>query len=318
MATSGTYSFTCNRDQIIRDAMLNIAKLDEIEGPTPQETIDCAFKLNMLVKQWMGTKDFAPGLKEWTQRRGFLYMDGRTGKYSLSPTSVGWTNTFNSTTTMASVSSGSIIAVTSSANMTAGDNIGLDLDIGYIYWSTIAIGGISGNNITIAGTVPSLASKSSIVYSYTTGAQQPLEVRTAFLRDSFYSDTPLKLMTSSEYDYLPNKTDPNNLSDPTAIYYEWQLAQGNLYVDVGGAADLSKYICLTYLEETQDFNNPADAPEYPQEWFLPLTLGLAKQIAPMYRAEWTPLLQDNYTTALAIAQKKGANRETLYFQPGLD
>ena len=61
MPTSGTYSFTVTRDDIVREAMLNIGKLGEAETPTAQEVTDCARKLNMLVKQWMARQDFAPG-----------------------------------------------------------------------------------------------------------------------------------------------------------------------------------------------------------------------------------------------------------------
>ena len=51
MTTSGIYSFSVNRDQIIRIAMMNIGKLDEIETPSAQDITDCNLVLNMLVKQ---------------------------------------------------------------------------------------------------------------------------------------------------------------------------------------------------------------------------------------------------------------------------
>lgn len=319
MPSSGTYNFSVNRDQLVRLALLNIGVIDEIETPTPQQTTDVVMFLNMLVKQWMGTKDFSLGLKVWTQRHGFLLLSQLKYQYALNPTSPWWTNNLISTTLTAVVSSGSVLPLAWVQGMSAGDNIGVVLDAGYIYWSTIAIGGISGNNVTINGTLPSQSSVNSVVYNTgATLAQQPLEIRTAFLRDANNSDVLLKLMTSDEYDLLPNKADPVNLADPTAVYYEWMLAQGNLYLDCGGAQDLTKYICITYLEEIQDFNNPADTPEYPQEWYLPLALGTSKLCCPMFRKSWTAEQENNYTMALAIAQKKGPTRETTYFQPGAD
>ena len=51
MSTSGTYTFTVTRDDIIREAMLNIGKLDAYGSIDPQETTDCARKLNMMCKQ---------------------------------------------------------------------------------------------------------------------------------------------------------------------------------------------------------------------------------------------------------------------------
>lgn len=72
MTTSGVYSFSVTRDQIVRLAMLNIGQLQDIEVPTAQELTDCSMFLNMMVKQWMGKADFAPGLKTWTRRHGHL------------------------------------------------------------------------------------------------------------------------------------------------------------------------------------------------------------------------------------------------------
>ena len=70
MSTSGTYTFTVTRDDIIREAMLNIGRLDAYSQIDPTETTDCARKLNMMVKTWMGRLDYAPGLKAWTRQRG--------------------------------------------------------------------------------------------------------------------------------------------------------------------------------------------------------------------------------------------------------
>jgi hypothetical protein len=198
--------------------------------------------------------------------------------------------------------------------MLAGDNFGIELDSGVIYWTTIALGGISGLNVTINGSLPSQSSVNSVIYDYTTTAQQPDVIETAFLRDSTLSDIPLNIMTLQEYDFLPSKASPTYISDPTAIYYEWQLGGGILNTDVAGSADLTKHICLSYMESIQDFNNPLDTPEYPQEYLLPLALGLSKLICPMFVAEWTPLMQENFNTALAIAQKKEPQRETMFFQ----
>ena len=66
--TSGTWTFSVMRDDIIRHAMLDIGALDGEEVPTAQEITDCAFRLNMIVKQWMGNMDFAHGLKMWQRQ----------------------------------------------------------------------------------------------------------------------------------------------------------------------------------------------------------------------------------------------------------
>ena len=125
-------------------------------------------------------------------------------------------------------------------------------------------------------------------------------------------------MTLEDYAYLPSKTSITNISDPMAIYPEFQLGYTNLFIDCGGAQDVTKYIVIDYLEPIQDMVNPNDSFEYPQEWFLPITFGLSKLISPMFRAVWTPELETTLTGSLAIAKQKDAEINHLYFQPGED
>src|ERR1700752_1005817 len=314
MTTSGTYSFSVSRDDIVRESLLNIRKLDELEIPTPQETQDCARKLNMLVKQWQGTADFAPGLKTWTRRHGHLFLSNSTGQYTVGPGGIGWTNSYVGTTLTASAASGQpVITVASATGLSANQNIGVALNSGSLFWSTIL--SVIGTTVTLNSNLTGDAAANSIVFAYTTTAQQPVVIETAFLRDINNDDTPLNIIrTIGDYDLLPSKNNTDFVSDPTAIYYEFQLTNGVLYTDVAASQDASKHICMSYLEAVQDFTNPLDTPEYPQEWFLALSWGLAKQICPMYGATWTPLMQDNFTSALAIAQRKETEIVTMFFQ----
>jgi len=314
MTTSGTYSFSVSRDDIVRESLLNIRKLDELEIPTPQETQDCARKLNMLVKQWQGTADFAPGLKTWTRRHGHLFLSNSTGQYTVGPGGIGWTNSYVGTTLTASAASGQpVITVASATGLSANQNIGVALNSGSLFWSTIL--SVIGTTVTLNSNLTGDAAANSIVFAYTTTAQQPVVIETAFLRDINNDDTPLNIIrTIGDYDLLPSKNNTDFVSDPTAIYYEFQLTNGVLYTDVAASQDVSKHICMSYLEAVQDFTNPLDTPEYPQEWFLALSWGLAKQICPMYGATWTPLMQDNFTSALAIAQRKETEIVTMFFQ----
>jgi hypothetical protein len=149
--------------------------------------------------------------------------------------------------------------------------------------------------------------------------QQPIWIETALLRDKTLNDVPLRIFRAvQDYDMLPQKANPQNRSDPGGIYYEFQLTNSFLFTDVGAAADVTKYIVLTYLEAEQDFNNPLDAPEYPQEWYLPLAWGLAAQGHSMFHVTWTDSMEKRYMEALRIAQNKEAEIRTEYFQCGAE
>lgn len=315
MTTSGTYSFSVSRDDIIRQAMLNIGKLGEGETPTASDTADCARILNMVVKQWQGTADFAPGLKTWTRRRGYLFLSGTSGQYQLGPAAIGWTKSFKKTTlTSVALSGSSTLVLDSSTGLTIGDHIGVDIG-GDLFWTTILT---VTPSITVAAPLTADAQAGAVVYSYTTVSTQPVVIEAVVLRDTDNSDTPLRFLEQQDYDLLPSKTDNLSAADPAAVYHEFQLGTSYLYTDTWGSVDMTKYLVITYMEAIQDFNNPLDTPEYPQEWFLALCWGLAEQIAPMYHVEFTQLMTRLAASSLAIAQKKEPQKQTMYFQPGED
>ena len=327
MTTSGVYTFTVVRDDIIRQSMLNLGKLGEGELPTPQETTDMALKLNMLVKQWMGKADFAPGLKTWTRRRGNLFLHNNTGKYTVGPNATGWTENFTSLTTVAASVAGTntITVATGLTTINNNDHIGIQISTGGgngdIQWTTVSNYSSGTGVITLGANLNAAVNIGAVAYDYTTTGQNPLNIESAVLRDGSNNneDTPLRIYASTQdYDMLPSKVDLNNISDPTSIYYEWQLANSFLFTDVAAAQDVTKYIVLTYMEEIQTFVNPLDNPEYPAEWFDPLCWGLSKRSAPMFNVPWTQTMESNYREALAIAQHKGPEKSSLFFQPGED
>lgn len=314
MTTSGVYSFTVNRDQIITMAMKLIGKLDAIEVPSADEMSDCALMLNMMIKQWQGVADFAPGLKTWMRRHGHLFLSTTTGQYTVGPNGTGWTNSYVGTT-LATNAAGSqpVITVVSATGVAALDKIGIQLASGNLFWGVVSM--VVGTTVTLTGNLPSAALLGGVVFVYATTAQQPVYIETCFLRDINNNDIPIKIMRSiEEYDVLPSKTNITYISDPTAIYYEFQLVNGVLYTDIGAAQDVTKHLGMSYFEAAQDFVNPTDTPSYPQEWYLPLAWGLGEQICPMFNATWTPNMDTAKKAALAVAQNKEGQTSAMYFQ----
>jgi hypothetical protein len=334
MSTSGTYTFTVTRDDIIREAMLNIGKLGSTDTIQPQETLDCARKLNMMVKQWMGRNDFAPGLKMWTRYRGDLFLSQTRGVYTLSPTGDNWaagvaivlnpnTPNYNQAQLTAAVAANATtlaIGTTAIAGLTIGDFIVVQLSSGDIYSTTVSTINVGAGTFTIPATgLPSAAAANNYLWNYTTKGQTPLEISTCLLRDTNYVDTPIDYMTVETYEALPSKLQPGFVSDPTSIYYEPQLVSGvrsgQLWVDCAGAQDVTKRLHIVCLRPIQDFNNPLDTPEYPQEWYDALCWGLSKRICPMFNAPWTKEMEDNHASAIAMARESNPERTEFYFQP---
>lgn len=318
MTTSGVNTFTVSRNDIIEMAMQNIGKLAEEETPSAKDITDCSRFLNALVKQWQGKADFAPGLKTWTRRHGHLFLHSTTGVYTLGPSGLGWTLSYVTTTASAAAAAGQpVVNVVSATGMAANDYFGVQDATGDLVWYRVLTA--VGTVVTLSTNLSAAVASGAVVYDYSTPANQPIELETAFLRDSQGNDSPIKIYASvQEYDALPSKVSPTNISDPIAVYYEFQLNNSLLYTDCAGAQDLTKHLCFTFMEAEQDFVNPLDTPEYPQEWYLALALNLSQAIAPMYQATWSPLQDANAKMALAIAQKKEPENIVAYFQCGVE
>lgn len=332
MALSGTWSFSVVRDDVIREAMLDIGAIGEAEIPTAQEVTDCARKLNMLVKQWMSSQDFAPGLKMWERQRGDLFLVSNRGQYQLGPTNAdhwagGVTNgiagqNFGQTQLTSNQTTGAtVLPVQATSQLNVGDQIGI-LITSDIYWTTISSINSGAGTVTIPGPgLPGNASASNYVWNYTVQAQRPLAIVTCILRDINNNDTPMNTMTVQDYEILPSKAQPTFQSDPTAYYYESQFVTGTsnqgpgqLYLDIGGAQDVTKHLHIVYMRPIMDFNNPGDNPEYPQQWYRPLCWGLAREICSMFDAIWTPDMDQNYRESVAMAREADTETTSMYFQ----
>jgi hypothetical protein len=328
-STSGSYTFSVTRDQIIRLAMLDIGALQEGENPTAQEMSDCALKLNMLVKQWMGDTDFAPGLKVWTRKRADLFMNfnqftyqiGQTGRdnWIESTTGLIYPQNYGQTTLSTTQAAGAtVLPVAATSQLNVADQIGVQTGAQSIYWTTIAA--IDSVALTVTIAAPGLptggAPFGAFIWNYTVKGIRPLRLISAVLRDQYQNDTPLRTMTVERYESLPTKTSPNSVGDPTAVFYEARYKQqspnGQIYLDVGCPADITKHIHCVYLAPIEDFVNPGDAPDYPQEWFRPLVLGTGRDIAGMFDCSWD--LGDSLTEAIAIARQGNPATTDAYFQ----
>lgn len=332
MALTGTWSFTVTANDIINEAMLNIGAIGEAEIPTAQEYSDCLRKLNMMVKQWMGTQDFSPGLKMWTRQRGDLFLGNTKFQYQLGPggdnfaaavTGGGLGQTYGQTQLTANAALGATTLTTAAVTqLNVSDFVGIQIGSD-IFWTTVSTINTGARTFTIpAPGITGSAVANAYVWNYTTKAQRPLAIVTCILRDINNNDTPLNVMTLQDYEILPSKTQTTFQSDPTAFYYESQFTTGlsvngpgQFYIDVGGAQDVTKHLHIVYLRPVMDLTNPTDNPEYPQQWYRALCWGLAREIAGMFDAIWTQDMEMNFRESLAMAHESDLETTSFYFQP---
>ncbi len=125
MSTSGSYSHTRNRDQIIGDALRKIGAIASGETPDSQTVDDAAAALNGMVRHWQGI-----GIHIWTMAEATLFLQADQVQYTLSSTSTDHcTESYVQTTLTADkATSSTALPLTSTTGMTAADYIGIQVD----------------------------------------------------------------------------------------------------------------------------------------------------------------------------------------------
>lgn len=274
MTTSGTTTFNYTRDQIIRAALRKIGAFASGETPDAQTITDCSDALNAMVKRW-NTK----GIHLWTESEAILFLQPGQVQYSLGTGSTdNATSTYTATTTSAQASLGaSSITVASVTGIAATNNIGIVLNKGTIQWTTVL--SVVGNTVNLNATLQDSVLSGNNVYVYTTAIVRPLRVPFA-RRYNIASaiDTPMIGMSRRDYRDLPNK---QNSGIPTQFFYDPQLGLGQFFV-WPNPPDPTNAIKFTWYRPIQDFNNPGDTPDLPQEWIDALIFNLAALMAPEY------------------------------------
>jgi hypothetical protein len=299
VSTSGTVTFSVNEADIIKDALIEIGYLDASETPSASDIVTARRKLNMLVKQWTGQLDFAPGLKMWTRRRAYLFLQDGQVSYSLGPSGDHATETYVQTTlSAAEATSSTSIDLTSFSGMSASDNIGILLDDGSIHWTTIS--GAPGATTTIATGLASAASAGNAVFAYTTKMRRPFQLDTVVRRDLSGNDSPVdSKMTVQEYEAIYSKSGEGS---PSRLYFEAQRTNAKAYLDCA-PEDCSEVLRIVYLSYIEDFSSQTDDVEFPAEWYRALSLQLANDCCRPFGRKVPPDLKQDLQDALAMARK---------------
>ena len=156
----------------------------------------------------------------------------------------------------------------------------------------------------------------------TINTPRPLRIYSAFTRDSSTSpdtDLPMTIISKDEYNRLSAK---ETTGTPIQLYYDPQggaTAYGTIYLwPVPDSTAVSNRTCyITYTRPFEDFDASTDIPDFPQEWYLPLTWMLAAYLGPQYGvplAERKQLMleAENLHQQALLA---GAEEGSLFLQP---
>lgn len=274
MASSGSYNFTVTRNDIINTALQLAGIIGEGETGTTAQITEAATLLNMIVKLRE-----ADGMPLWALKRGYILPF--SGSSSINTDSHVVTTYDTTTLTAASAASDTTLTVENITAFSTGDVIGIELDSGNIDWTTVN-GAPSGTTITITTGVTSAAASGNRVYGYTASTdriQKPLRVLQADVLD-------VANATSREIPCNTSMTDYYNYSDRTTegaineIFYSHVPSTDTALETNGTFYVYPRFengdcvIEFTYHRPFMDFDASTDNPDFPQAFYLPLTLEL--------------------------------------------
>jgi len=314
MATSLSYDYSVTAADILTEALQFNGVLASGETISSDDSTSCLRTFNMMVKQWSGNIDFAPGLKAFSRKHGYLFLQQAQSVYSIGPSGDNASLTYVTTTMRVNAAtSATTLELTSTTGMTAADKIGIELDSGLIFWTTIS-SVTDSDTLVITTGLSGASSVGTRIFTYTTKLMRPLYIENAVVRDVDTNDTPLTPMTLEYYEYLSNKTSD---AYPTYYRYDNTLTNGTFYIDVEPSS-VKNVIRLTFMTPAEDYDLTTNDIAFPQEWYLPLAIGLSKLVSPKFSLPWTPDKEDAFQSALSIARTSYAETTDMYFQPGLE
>lgn len=275
MATSGSFDFSLNRNEIITEALRNIAVLADGATATAAQISDGQRRLNMMLKAWRNRGISLPLYQELV-----VFLSSTTASYNIGATGNNATtlSDFVKTELSADAAAGaSSFTVDSITGIAASDVLGIELDDGTIQWTTVN-GAPSGSTITPAVVLTGAASTDNHVYAYTSIAQRPLTVKGARLRREDGKETPVRIVTREEYFGYVDKT---ATSEVTAVYYDPQITNGVLYT-YPTTDNVKDVLLLTVQRQLADMDNSTDDFDLPAEWLEAIAWNLSKRMLTKY------------------------------------
>lgn len=271
MTTSGVYTLDLTLNQILIDAFdrLQIG----VDGEDFDGDMFTRGKLaaNLLIKSWENQ-----GIHLWTYTEGSLFLQKGQAEYDFATANLA--NTFfETTTTVAAVSTATAITVSSTSDMVVADTIGIILKDNSIQFTTIA--SLPGSGVVnIDDALTQDVNLGAIVYNYR-GTFVPVKrILNVRRRESTNYEIPIIFKSREDYFNLPNK---ENEGTPLQSYYSRQRDNGVMFLWNTPSSSVP-VINFTYERAIQIFDTSSDTFDFPEEWHEAFISNVAVKLGPKY------------------------------------
>jgi hypothetical protein len=277
--TSGDTIYNQTATEIITAAYQICSVINDEEVPNAAQFRTGMGALNALVKLWLTI-----GIHVWTEEEALLFLQQGQIRYLLGGTTLDHctdaAGAFVGETSVSAIAGATSIQLVTPAVVLTGQKFGVVLDTGTAFWTTATADIATNGTVTFADPLPASASMGNNAFAYTTDIVRPLRIPAVRrLQYNGLLETPLtKMMSRQEYMDLPNKYNPGLVNQ---AFYNPARTQGELYV-WQQPQDATFGLRFTWYRPIENFDSPADLPDFPQEWTNVLQWNLAKELGPRF------------------------------------
>ena len=266
--STGVYAKTAG--DLIRDA-LRAATISGISLPVQSE--DFAQGESALNDILMSLQ--TEQIHVWAQTEALIPLNPDQTKYVFGTDHI-FTN-YVYTTADAAIATATALTVVSTAGMTTGDFIGVELADGTRQWTTLTVTGAT--TLTLAAALTGDIDDLSSVYTYTTATDQPVRIDSVRYADTYTSDEISTTMVArDEYFNQPSKTTSGAVN---TWYFQRNLDFGHLYV-WPIADNCKRLLRITFIKPQYIPEDQSEDILIPPEWYVALKFKLAADLAMSY------------------------------------
>lgn len=291
--TSGLYDYSPTVAKIITRSLRQCGVIAEDETPTSSQAATALDAMNAMVKAWQ-----ASGIHVWTEDECLLFLQPNQTQYQLGAGTPDraclFRDYFQTTLAITASGAGTITVASTSApvigaaSLAIGDSIGIQLDAGTNYWTTVS--NLVGSVVTLgSGGIPTTATSGALVFAFAAPIPRPLRVPNG--RRFVYASrqqTPLIVLARFDYDWLPNTLAPTTTGVITQYFYDPHVGDGVYASPMGFMSlwptpgDNSSGMRFVAQRPLQHFASLANIADFPAEWTATLTWNLALELCPEY------------------------------------
>jgi hypothetical protein len=287
MTTTGTDTFTMDRDGLIKSAMRSLRALGIGETPVTEDYTNITEAMNILIKAWA-----KKSIVLWVTQEVQVPCVTGVGKYPLGPTA-GYVVSVSSTGGTG-YSAGTWTATNGTTGTAASGTYTVVSGAPAVF--TVTVPGDSYTSAPTTFTLSGAGTGATItaVIAGVTMAMPKRVIEGTYIRDSNGNDTPLLPTSRQEYNTLGTKSSSGT---PNLFYYDAQIPNGQLYL-YNVPADSTHTVYAQIQRQFYDMVSSGDNFDFPSEWFQALKWGLCEELMLEYKVP-----ANNMQYIIAKAQK---------------